>query len=239
MARAKRTARKAKRTAKKTARKAVRTTKRTNRQAIKTNRSNAKLKRKTTRQITRQSRLDAKAKRQGARQAKRLVKYAPELEPEIIEETEALLPFMEEQLYEQGIELENPDDDSEILLRYTQMNDDIEDPMDDDDFNDAFINDEENFDSHFDYQKAKKTAKQIAMGALGGAATSLNNYGNELAKKPKDELTANERKLLSARASARRQIKEVAKDDILDTLKPILIILAIALVAYVAIKKLA
>lgn len=230
---------KARRQAKRSARKAVRSTRRANRQAIKTNRSNARLKRKTTRQDTRQRRLEAKQFRQEQRQAKKLRKFAPELEPEIVQDTEAMLPVMQEQLYEEGVKLENPDDDAEIILKYAQLNPDIEDPMDEDDYEDAYVNDEENFDSHFDFAKAKKTALTVAMGALGGAATSLNKYGNELAKKDPSELTANERRLLSARRQVREQVKEVAKDDILSTLKPILIILAIAVVGYVVVKKLA
>jgi hypothetical protein len=221
------------------ARKAVRTKRRTNRQTRKMNRSDAKLKRQLTRQNTRQARLDARAARKAARQAKRLRKFAPELEPEVVDQTEAMLPVMSEQLKEQGVELENPSDDAEVLLKYTQLNPDIENPMNEDDYNDAFVNDAENFDSDFDFKKAKSVALSTAMGALGGAATSLNNYGNELSKRDPKDLTANELKLVKARAMAREQVANVAKDDIMETLKPILIILALALIGYVVVKKMA
>lgn len=123
-------------------------------------------------------------------------------------------------LEEKGIDVVDPNDPIEVMTKYVQTDEDMPDPIPDEEYNQAFIMDEEdegyeNFD--------KETALKYVGGAIGGVTATFMQHTDAIADKEKrgEALTDKEKKLLSARKSAEGNLKQTASGQAKQKLFPI------------------
>ncbi len=226
--RAKRQERRSKRVASRDRRKDARVAKRERRSIARTDRRE---RRGMARDVRKTARLSK-------RQAKKLSKIYGDMSPEEIEEINSVQPYtgeMASQLQEDGVMLEDPTDTVEVASKYVQLSPEMDDPIDEDVYNDAFVNVEEDFDSHFDFAKAKQNAKRALMGALAGVGNEFQKYVGEVEDKSRsgEALTKNEERLLKVKGKA----EDVVMDNIMDTLKGWLPWILAAFILYLLIRK--
>ncbi len=215
----------------------------------------ARLKKKDAKQVKRQTnryakqtkRIEGRGVKQQARlstrQAKKLGKIYGELDPEDVNRINQVQPYvgaMAEELQEDGVALEDPYDPIEVSAKYIQLNEDTDNPVDEEVYNNAFIDTPEDFDSHFDWEKAKQTAKRALKGALGGIANEATSYISEIEDKKRAgmQLSAQEQKLLDAKGKAIDVGAKIGMDYVMEQLKTWLPwIIGIAVVIYIVKKK--
>lgn len=208
-------------------------------------REDASLRRTALRGARAEARANARNQRKIARiskrNAKRLNRIYGDMSPEEVNEINQIAPYtgaMADELEQKGIPIENEDDPIEIASKYVQTSDEMGDPIDQDVYDDMYVNDEEDFESHFDYAKAKNTAGRALKGAFGGVLAEFGKYTDELKTKKRSgqDLSDNEEKILNAEKKARGFVKEQVKGDIMGTITELLPIILLAIVLMYALK---
>lgn len=157
-----------------------------------------------------------------------------------VNELQQLAPAMSDYLDDREIEYD-PEDPIEIAAKFTQTNPDIIDPLDDQTYDDAFVNDDDYYSGVEGYENYdwKKAAKGAAMGALGAIGNSASDYVKELQDKKNKgvALTDREKQLLGAVDTGKGAVKSAVVGKITDTLKNIAPFGLILLVLYIVLKK--
>ena len=160
-----------------------------------------------------------------------------ELDSSQVDTVNELMPYTEAMgtyLDDRGVEYDE-NDPIETAAKFTQLNPEINDPLDDQTYDDAFVNDDDYYEGeegyeNFDWKSAAKGAAAAALGAIGKNAVG---YFNDLKSKKNagQPLTEKEEKILNAADKVKGAALNVAKDKISDTFKnisPFIIILLIA-----------
>ena len=207
--------------------------------ARKTRKQNAQLKRKDNRVTRKEKRISARDQRKtariSARNAKKLGKIYGELSPEEVNQLNEIQPLvgaMSEELSQKGIPIQDEEDTIEIAAKYAQANDDIEDPLDEDEFEEAFVLEEESFESVDKYNNRRAVVKSVLTGIVGG----VNEFAKQAAEKEKYDqpLTKSERAILDAKKDA---IDAGKGEFFKDNMGKIVALLALAIIAAVLFKK--
>ena len=181
------------------------------------------------RQDRKDRRAEARNQRKNARiskrNAKKLAKIYGDMTPEEANALNEIQPYvgaMKEELKEKEIPIDNEDDEIEIANKWAQNNDEVENPMDDESFDNIYVH--QNLD---DGTQPQGWWQKLAKGALtfvGSGVAGLTAQAKE--KKAKGEpLTKTESALLEAR-------NQVIKDNVrneLGSIFPIALILILIL----------
>jgi len=161
----------------------------------------ARVKRRRETRLRRQiGRIDMRDQRRRARmtkrQAKRLGRIYKDLTPEEIEATNSIQPYlpqMANELQNSGIELQDPTDPIEVATRYANATPQIQAEVPQEIIDSAYSDEnDDNFDD-FDRQKAKG----ILGSAIVGISAGIGNYIQGVKRKPLDQRTPQEQRLLS------------------------------------------
>lgn len=176
------------------------------------------------------------------RQAKKLERIYGDMDRDTIDNINNLKPYEEpmlEELQDMGIPVEDEEDTIEIATKYAMANDEIENPLEDDVYDDAYINEDEEFESHYDKEKRRGVATRLVKGALGGVFDSLGGFTDELKNKQSrgGQLTEGERKLVKASNEAEGYVAQKVKGDIMETITSMLPLLIVAIVVIYFVKK--
>lgn len=202
----------------------------------------AKRSRNTTRRIN--SRETKGKGRIGSRLAKKLDKKGyGDLDPsdvDTVNELQQASPAMSDYLDDRGVD-HDPEDPIEVGAKFTQLNPDIIDPLDDQTYDDAYVNEDDHYADVEGYENFdwKKAAKGAVKGALGSIGTSAKGYFNELKDKQNNgaPLTDAEKKLLGAVDTGKGIAKDAIKGKITDSLKNMAPFAIILLILFFVIKK--
>lgn len=122
--------------------------------------------------------------------------------------SEGATPELAEALIENGIEVTDPSDPIEVITKFVQTDPDMPDPIPDDEYNQAFLISEEEGEDFENFDK--DLALKYIGGALGGVTTTFMQHADTIAEKEKrgEALTEKEKKILSAKKSAEKNLKE-------------------------------
>lgn len=219
-------------------------TKRTHVTAKQNKKTNAKTGRVGKREATQQTRIASRKVKGGARVSNRLEKKLDKkyggLMPEnaqAIAEANAYAPEVLPLLEEQGIEVEDRDDPIEIMSKYVQSNEDMDDPIDEEDYDRAYFCAADHFDGVEEYEHFnwKASALRGVQGAIQGVVGEFGKYADEIEVKQKSgqPLTKEEQAILNAK----KKVKESVKDNILDQVKDFLPWVVGALLLYIVARK--
>ncbi len=213
----------------------------TKKRARVTKRTNASLNRTNKRAAGSAARVNKRKVATLGRVSKRAEKKYGELPPDSIDAVEDVAPMTEDlagMLEEDGIELEDPTDPIEVATRFVQESDEMESQLDDETYDDAFINKADHYDGIEGYENFdwKAAAKRGAAGAFGGVVNEITKYTAELKDKAAAgrKLSPEEQRLLDARMKAEGKIKGA----ILDEIKPYLPWVVLAILLFIFRKKL-
>lgn len=157
-----------------------------------------------------------------------------------INEIRPLITPMSDYLDEQGIDYD-PNDEIEVASRYAMANPDINDPLDDETYENAYINQPDHYqgDENFEHFNWKETALAGVKSAFGGVKNSIQKQIAELKDKKASgsQLSANEQKLLDAEKTVKSGVKNAIKGGIADKLGDIMPIVVIFLVIMIVVKR--
>lgn len=199
----------------------------------------ARVARKENRAKRKELRVGARNQRKTAkissRNAKKLSKIYGELSPEQVNELNKIQPYvgaMADELNEKGVPLDDDTDPIEVATKFSMNEESIENPMDEDEFQEAFIDEEETFESLDKYNKRRAVAKSVLTGIVSG----VSDYANTAADKQKQglPLTDAERGVLNAKNDA---VSAGKSQFIADNMNKIVLLLVFAVVAVVVFKK--
>lgn len=137
---------------------------------------------------------------------------------------------MNDALAEQGVAVDNPNDNIEVATKYAQMNEDIANPTDDETYNNAFVDTVDDFESHFEYAEKQGRARGLLKVGLGAVMGGVNTYLDSLKEKEagKQPLTSHERDMLDAS----QQVGQSQKKGMMADLFPVLAIVIVLLIVF-------
>lgn len=209
-----------------------------------------KTKRKATKRAARTNKKATRVgKRQNLSQARTMKRYNKKLskkygdfDPNEAQALASVSPYqdaMNDYLQEKGIPVENPDDELEVAAKYAQLNPDINDPLNDDIYDDAFVNDDDHYEGMEGYENFdwKKTALEGVKGAVKGIGASIKQNVNDTREKERSggTLTDSEKRLLDADDKVRSGVKSVVKDAArskFNEFAPLVVLLLIAVIVF-------
>lgn len=232
---ANKTARATKRIEARTTRKAKRVDKRTQASANRVNkRARASTARVAKRDGVTQKRINKRGLAAAARINKKLEnKYGPIEDQQALLEASQVAPEVLPELEEMGIPIEDENDPVEVMTKYVQMSDDFGDPVDEDIYDDAFVNDEDAHDGEEEYENFnwKAAALRGVGGALSGVMGEFGKAADAIEEKAKrgEQLTKTEQAILNGK----RKVEGEVKNRILDEVKkyaPWVIVLILAII---------
>jgi hypothetical protein len=210
-----------------------------------TSRENVAKKRVEKRESAKTSRINKRANAQqtriSKRSAKQLEKIYKDISPEDIKNINSIKPYiptMRDELDQAGIGY-NDEDDIEIANKFAFLSEDIDNPYEDEIYNDAFINDEGDYETsveHFAFMKKAKDFAKKSLPYIGGAIQGIVGVAEEK-QRLKVPLTETEEKLLKANQDVRDTVKDAVKKDISQTITDSLPIVIALLVLYLVLKK--
>ena len=149
------------------------------------------------------------------------------------DDMKTLLPYqdqMNQDLAEQGVQVDDQNDPIEVSTKWVKNNSDIADGIDNDAYNDAYINSEEDFDTAREYADRKGKGQAAMKAALGAVTGAVGAYSDYLQEKERSgaAMTDSEKGILDAKRSAEKDAKASTIGDAVMKYLPILVIVLVA-----------
>lgn len=215
--------------------KARRQQRQTLRRARKSNKTKVRSERKGSKFNAKNVRKSAKLSK---KQAHKLTKIYGDMSPEEVNEINSVQPYagaMRSELEENDVPVNDPDDTIEIASKYAVMNEDIDEPIEADDVENAYSENKDPNVSDFEHAEKREGSRSMIKAGLTGVTAALGSYFGQLKQKQVDgeALTSKEKSLLNAKQDIMQQS---VKNNVLDleTITPLLIL---AILAYLIFKK--
>ena len=166
------------------------------------------------------------------KQSKKLGKIYGDLDPEEVNEINAVQPYlgvMKEKLDKEGIPYDE-EDPIEVANKYAFAEDEIESPLEEEQFENLYMSNIEEADGG--KGRMGSVGGKIAKGAFSFISAGVKSLvGDAQAKKRAgEELTPTETKLLQANQAVRQEVKAGAMDEIKGYLPIVVLVLIVLLV---------
>ena len=179
--------------------------------------------------------------RMAVKSAKQLEKIYGDLDKNEVNSINAFKPFlpmMQKDLEDKGIPFDETDP-IETINKYAEQEPMLDLPYEEDVYNDAFINDEADYDTSIEYflnvDKAKKSVASAVPYILGGLGGMLDVAKDK--RQQKVPLTETEVKILKVNDEVEKQVKNKVVSTIGDKTKDFLPIIVIILILILVFKK--